>query len=163
MTHPQERPFQRSPLGRVLQRQEIKHILSLIANGNARHAVQGSILRTLLSSPSIWYVLEPCNRTRMSRRRKPCGLGQPPNSAWENFLGLMRPPLHEGAIMDTYSSLSQRLILSLTSDAGDFDSASAEWACSALGSNPHTSLCFQTSVLTLLAHKPSLLGILGPP
>ena len=78
------------------------------------------------------------------------------------LLGLMRPQLHEGAIMAKNSSLSQRLILSLTSDAGDFDSASAEWACSALGSNPHTSWCFQTSVLTLLAYTPSLLGILGP-
>ena len=35
-------------LGSVPQRQQIKHILSLMANGNARYAVQGSILRTLL-------------------------------------------------------------------------------------------------------------------
>ena len=64
--------------------------------------------------------------------------------------------------MDTNSNLSQRLILALTSDAGDLDSASAEWACRARTLKPHPSLCSQTSVITLLAQKPSILGILVP-
>ena len=64
--------------------------------------------------------------------------------------------------MDTNSSLRQRLILALTSVAGDLVSASAEWACCAFCPKPNPSLCFQTSVLTLLAHKPSRLGIPEP-
>ena len=84
------------------------------------------------------------------------------NSAWENLFGLMRPPLHEGAIMNTNSSLRHCLILALNSDAGDLDSASAGWACRALGPKPNPSLCFQNSVLTLLDHRPSCLGIQGP-
>ena len=62
--------------------------------------------------------------------------------------------------MDTTSSQSERLTLALTSGAGDLDSTSADWAYLALGPKPNQSLCFQTSVLTLLAHKPSGLGIL---
>ena len=62
--------------------------------------------------------------------------------------------------MDTKSSQSERLTLALTSGAGDLDSTSVDWACLALGPIPNQSLCFQTSVLTLLAHKPSGLGIL---
>ena len=64
--------------------------------------------------------------------------------------------------MDTNSNLRQRLILALTSDAGDLDSVSAEWACHALGPKPNASLCFQTSLFTLLANKPSRLGIPEP-
>ena len=64
--------------------------------------------------------------------------------------------------MDTKTSLSERLTLALTSGAGDLDSTSADWACLALGPKPNQSLCFQTSILTLLAHKPSRLGILEP-
>ena len=62
----------------------------------------------------------------------------------------------------TNSSLSKRLTLALTSDAGDLDSASEECAFRALSQKPNPSLCFQTSVLTLLAHNPSRLAILEP-
>ena len=64
--------------------------------------------------------------------------------------------------MDTTSSLSRRLILSLTSDAEDLNSVSATWACQALGLKPNPSVTFQTSILTLLTHKPSRLGIREP-
>lgn len=41
-----------------------------------------------------------------------------------------------------------------SSDAGDFESASAHWAYPALGPKPNPSLYFQSSILTLLTHKP---------
>lgn len=154
MTNPQDSTFQLSRLRSSPQNQQVKHVLSLIAKGDERYGVQASILRTLLSSLSVWDALEPSSRTRLTSRRKPCVLEQLTNSAWEN-LGLTRPPLHEGAIMDISSSLNPLLILTLISDAGDLHSASAEWACCALGPKPHTILCFQISVLTLPSHKPS--------
>ena len=88
------------------------------------------------------------------------GMSQLP--AWEILHDLTRPPLPEGATMDTNSNLSQCRILALTCHAGDLDSASAEWACRALTPRHNASLCSQTSVLTLLAPKHSRLGILEP-
>ena len=64
--------------------------------------------------------------------------------------------------MDTNNRLIQHLILTLTSDAGDLDSASPEWARRAHGPKPKRSLCLQTAFLTLLANKTSRLGILEP-
>lgn len=80
---------------------------------------------------------------------------------WEILLGLMGLPLHEGSIVDANSSLSQRLTLGLISEGGDPDSASTEWACRALGPKPNPSLRFQASIITLLAHKPPRVAILG--
>ena len=137
--------------------------MSLEANGSGRWGFQASTLITLLSSLWDLGVLEPSNRTRLPHRRKPCGLEQLTNPSGEILLGFMSTPLHEEAIMDTNSSLSQRLILALTSDAGNLDSATQEWTHHALSPKQNISLCFQTSVLTLLAHKPSRLGILEPP
>lgn len=77
--------------------------------------------------------------------------------------GLRTPqPLQEGAIMGTNSSLRQRLILALTTDAVELDSASAEWACRARGPKPNPRLSFQTSFLTFLAKQPSRLRIPEP-
>ena len=56
--------------------------------------------------------------------------------------------------MNTISNQSQCLILALTSDAGDLDVESAEWACHALAWKPNPSLCSPTSVLTLLPPSP---------
>ena len=64
--------------------------------------------------------------------------------------------------MDTNGSLSQGLIVILISEEGNLDSSTAEWACCALGPKLTPSLCSQTSVLTVLAHKPSSLGIREP-
>ena len=50
----------------------------------------------------------------------------------QTFMAACGTPLPEGPNMDTNSNLSQHLILALTSDAGDLDSASAEWVCRAL-------------------------------
>ena len=66
-------------------------------------------------------------------------------------------PLQDSASMDTNHSLSQRLTLTLNSDARDLDLPSAEWACHALGPKPNPTLSFLTSVLLILAHKPSQL------
>ena len=63
--------------------------------------------------------------------------------------------------MDTNCSLRQRLILALTTDTVELDSASAEWAYCALVPNPNPSLGFQNSFLTFLADKPSRLRIPG--
>ena len=82
---------------------------------------------------------------------------QPPE--W-GFHGLMTPLLHLGAIMVANSSLSQRLILTLTSEVGYLNAASAECACHVLGPRLNPSLCFPSSVLTLVAHTSSRLGIL---
>lgn len=80
----------------------------------------------------------PQKATLMFRATHKLRLGKPP---WPHEV-----PLHEGAFMDTNSSLSQRLLLSLSSDAGDLHSPSAEWACRGLCTKPNPSLCFQTSV-----------------
>ena len=61
------------------------------------------------------------------------------------------PPLQEGDISDRMSNLSNPLILALTSDARDLESGLTQKSWPSLGS--------QTSVLRLLAHKPSILAI----
>lgn len=64
--------------------------------------------------------------------------------------------------MNTDCNLSQRLILALIADAVDLDSPSEGWACHVLAPDATTSLRSHTSFLTLLAHKPSRLGIPEP-
>ena len=161
MANPQESTFQLSRLRSSPHNQHVKHVLSLLTKGDERYGVQASIRRTLLSIRSVWDALEPSSRTRRSSRRKLCVLEQLTNSAWEN-LGSMTPPLREGAIMDMNSSLNQLLILAQTSDAGDLHTASARWACCALGPQPHTILCFQTPVLTPPVPQALLIGNSGP-
>ena len=165
MTHPQESPFQLSPT-RPPQTSPRGSRLSLLCHYEPM-GMRGGVPR----HPS----LEPCSRVfpNGASWSHPRGLDSPAEGilalwsmsqlpAWENLHDLTRPPLPEGATMDTNSNLSQSRILALTSDAGHLDSASAEWACRALTPTHNPSLCSHTSVLTLLAPKPSRWGILEP-
>ena len=131
-------------------------------NHNVRWAFQASMPRALLSSLSIWGTLEPSNRTRLSQRRKPCCLEQLKSPS------LGKPPRHHESITPLVGHHGHKLQNERTSDtrpylgAGDLESAAAHWNCHALGPEPNPTLCFQTSILTLLAQKTSRLGILEP-
>ena len=74
MTHPQESSFQVSPPVRS-QIQQFETALSQVDNRKARLGAQASILRHMLSSLSVWGLLQPSKRTRESHTRNPCRLG----------------------------------------------------------------------------------------
>ena len=73
LTHPQESPYHSAPCVAPPE-PAIEPALSLGDNGKVRWDAQASILRTLPSSLSVWAVLEPSHRTRLSRSRNPGGL-----------------------------------------------------------------------------------------
>ena len=73
----------------------------------------------------------------------------------------MRPPRHSTAIADTKSrdkSLSKRLRLAVSSYPEEFFSWFLDRVCHTYIPKPKLSLCFKTSVLKVLGHKPSMLG-----
>ena len=81
-------------------------------------------------------------------------MGKPPRllEATPPFVGHLVYKFQRGQTTDTLPY----------SGAGDLETASSHWNYCVLGTELYRSLCFQTSVLTLLAYKPSILGILEP-
>ena len=109
---------------------------------------QPSILRTLLG----FVVLEPTNRSQVSCRRIFAVGSFSRLPSLENPHGfVIHAPLQGGSIRNRMSNLSDRLIVALPSDARDLDSGHTQKHRPSLGS--------PTSVLRLLAHKPSSLAI----
>ena len=119
-------------------------------SGHACRLAQAPILQSLFSTCSLGVIVEPSNRTRLSRRRSPGGLSISQHPAWEVLHGLMSPVrLPEGASVNTNPKRSQCRILALPSDARDLHSAFAQWVA---GPSPHhlTLAC----VLHFCPHTP---------
>ena len=124
-------------------------------NWNARWATQPSILRTLLRIIG----LEPNNRSQLSCRRLSAVWSFSQLPSWENPHGLVMPPHscrgHQGQKLQPERSSDPRPDFRCTRSRF----RSVDCACHGLTQKPKPSLCSQTFVVRLLAHKPSSLAI----